>query len=97
MKSLKTRMSLLMKTHSSTALEAESDTSSSNNEDANMAFLLINRDFEHTQTVAFMNKIEDDCEGPYEVIEGMMQPKVDLAKKKELMVKIFRPWKRSNI
>ena len=54
-----------------------------------MAFLLMDRDFEHTQTVAFVSKDEDKGEGPYEVIEGLMQPKVEPYKRQELMVKML--------
>ena len=50
-----------------------------------MAFLLMDRDFEHTQMVAFMSKDEDEGKGPYEVIEGLMQPKVEPYKRQELM------------
>ena len=74
---------------SSTVSEVDSDTSSSSDEDADVAFLLMDRDFEHTQTVAFMSKDEDEGEGPYEVIEELMQPKVEPHKRQELMVKML--------
>ena len=47
------------------------DTSSSN-EDENVEFVLIDRDFEHNQIVAFMRKTKDEYEGPYEVIKRLM-------------------------
>ena len=75
---------------SSIVSEFDNDTSS-NNEDENVAFLKMDRDFEHAWTVAFRRKTKDECQGPYEAIEGLMQPKVDLAKKKELMAKMLSP------
>ena len=58
---------------SSTVSEVDTDDTSSSDEDADVAFLLMDRDFEHTQIVAFMSKDEDEGEGPYEVIDDATQ------------------------
>ena len=47
-------------------------------EDVDVAFLLVDREFEETNMVAAINEAQEGYEGPYEVIEGLMQPKVDL-------------------
>ena len=36
-----------------------------------------------------ISEAQGDYEGPYEVIEGLMEPKIDLAKKQELMVQML--------
>ena len=36
----------------------------------------------------FTNKIEDEFEGPYEVTKELMQPKVELQQKQELVAKM---------
>ena len=76
---------------SSIVSEVDSDDTSSSEEDADVAFLLMDQSFEHDRTVAFMSRAEDDFEGPYEVIEELMQPKVDLQKKQELTLKMLSP------
>ena len=73
---------------SSTVSEVDTDDTSSSDEDVDVAFLLMDKDFEHTRTIALTSKIEDKFEGPYEVIEELMQPKVELQQKKELVAKM---------
>ena len=65
---------------SSIVTEEDSDSSSSDDEDVNVAFLFVDRDFEETHMVATI------VSGPYEIIEGLVEPKMELAKKQELMV-----------
>ena len=73
---------------SSKVSEVDSDSSSSD-EDVNVAFLLVDREFEETNMVAAINEAQEEYEEPYEVIEGLMQPKEDLSKKQDLMVKML--------
>ena len=47
-------------------------------EDVDVAFLLMNKGFEHTHKIALMNKIEDGFEVLHELVEEIMQPKVEL-------------------
>ena len=46
--------------------------SSSSDEDVDVAFLLVDRELEETNMVATINEAQEEYEGPYEVIEGLM-------------------------
>ncbi|MCO5587631.1 hypothetical protein L7F22_041580 [Adiantum nelumboides] len=59
----------------STVSDEDSDSTSSD-EDVHVAFLLMDKEIHDSGLVAFANEIEDECEGPYEVIEGLVQTKV---------------------
>ena len=74
---------------SSTVSEVDSDSSTSSNEEVDVAFLLIDKKPHESGLVALANEVEDESEGPYEVIEGLMQPKVELSKKQALMIKMI--------
>ena len=72
--------------------EEDNDSSSNDDEDVRVAFLLVDKDPEETDMVATtISEAQGDYEGPYEVIEGLMEPKMDLAKKQELMVQMLSP------
>ena len=73
----------------STVSDEDSDsTTSSSDEDVDVAFLLMDKEIHESGLVAFANEVEDESEGPYEVIEGLMQTKVELSKKQELMTQM---------
>ena len=57
----------------------------SSDEDVDVAFLLLDKELDKTSMVAAIDEIQDDYVGPYEVIEELMQPKVDSHEKQELM------------
>ena len=57
-----------------------------------VAFLLVDKDFEETDMVAtIVSEAQGDYEGPHEVIDGLMEPKMDLAKKQKLMAQMLSP------
>ena len=65
----------------SIVIEEDSESSSSDDEDVNVAFLLVDKDFKEIDMVATtISEAQSDYEGPYEVIEGMTEPKMDLMK-----------------
>ena len=74
---------------SSTVSEVDSDSTSSSDDDVDVAFLLADEEHEEIGTVAFIDGMENDYEGPYEVIEELMQPKVELSKKQELVARMI--------
>ena len=67
---------------SSTVLEMDSDSTTSSDEDADVAFLLVDKELDKTSMVAAIDEVQDDYVGPYEVIEELMQPKVESMKRK---------------
>lgn len=71
---------------SSTMSEVDSDSTTSSDEDVNVAFLVVNKELEKSGFVAYADGVEDEDEGPYEIIEELMQPKVEVSKKRDLMV-----------
>ena len=73
---------------SSTVSEVDSDTTSSD-ENVDVAFLLVDTEIEEAGVLALVDEAEKECMGPYKVIEGLMQPKVEASKKQELMVKML--------
>lgn len=77
------------KEESSTLSEVDSDNTTSSDEDVDVAFLLVDKVFEQTRIVTFMKGIKDESEGPYEVIEELMQPKAESHKKQELMARMI--------
>ena len=66
---------------SSTVSDDDSDSTISSEEDADLAFLLVDKEFEDFDVAALADGDEEDFVGPYEVIEGLMQPKVKVSKK----------------
>lgn len=74
---------------SSTVSESDSDSTGSSEDDIDVAFLLAEEEHDDASTIAFVNGIEEDYEGPYEVIEELMQPKVELSKKQEVVAKMI--------
>ena len=73
----------------STVSDEDSDsTTSSSDEDVDVAFLLMDKEIHGSGLVAFANEVEEESEGPYEVIEGLMQTKVELSKEQELMTQM---------
>ncbi|MCO5561161.1 hypothetical protein L7F22_014782 [Adiantum nelumboides] len=74
---------------SSTIFELDSDSTSSSDDDVDVAFLLMDEEHEETKAVTFVGGIEEEYEGPYEVIEELMQPKVELSKKQELVARMI--------
>ena len=63
---------------SSTVEDEDSESSSSDDEDVNVAFLLADKDFEEADMVATtVSETQGDYEGPYEVIEGLLEVKID--------------------
>ena len=74
---------------SSTVSEVDTDSSSDSEEEANVAFLLVDEESDESGQVAAIDESEEAYEGPYEVIKELMQPKVDLSKKQELVVKMI--------
>ncbi|MCO5601602.1 hypothetical protein L7F22_055725 [Adiantum nelumboides] len=75
---------------SSTIFELDSDSTSSSDDDVDVAFLLMDEEQEETKAVTFVGGIEEEYEGPYEVIEELMQPKVELSKKQELVARMLK-------
>ena len=73
---------------SSTLSEVDSDTTSSD-ENADVAFLLVDTEIEEAGVLALVDEVEKECVGPYEVIEGLMQPKVEVSKKQELVTRMI--------
>ncbi|MCO5559973.1 hypothetical protein L7F22_013577 [Adiantum nelumboides] len=73
----------------STWSDKDSASTSSSDEDVDVAFLLMDKEIHEFGLVAFANEIEDESEGPYEVIEGLMQTKVELSKKQESMTQMI--------
>lgn len=55
---------------SSTVSEVDNDSSTNCDEEVDVAFLLIDREPHESGLVALENEVEDESEGPYEVIEG---------------------------
>ncbi|MCO5607268.1 hypothetical protein L7F22_061461 [Adiantum nelumboides] len=53
----------------STVFDEDSDSTTSSDEDVDVAFLLMDKEIHQSRLVAFANEIEDESEGPYEVIE----------------------------
>ena len=74
---------------SSTVTESEIESSSDSEEEADVSFLLVDEESDECGQVAAVEGIEEAYEGPYEIIEELMQPKVDVAKKQELVVKMI--------
>ncbi|MCO5560944.1 hypothetical protein L7F22_014564 [Adiantum nelumboides] len=73
----------------STVSDEDSDSTTSSDEDVDVAFLLMNKEIHESGLVAFANEIEDESEGPYEVIEGLMKTKVESSKNQELMTQMI--------
>ena len=73
---------------SSTVSEVDSDSTTSSDEDVDVAFLLVDKELDKTSMVAAIDEVQDDYVGPYERIEELMQPKVELHEKQELMAKM---------
>ena len=65
---------------SSTISEVDNDNTSSD-ENVDVAFLLVDKEIEEAGVLALVDEAEKECVGPYEVIEGLMQPKVEASKK----------------
>ena len=74
---------------SSTVSEVDTESSSDSEEEADVSFLLVEEELDDSGQVAVVDGMEEANEGPYEVIEKLMQPKVDVTKKKELVVKMI--------
>ena len=74
---------------SSTTTDLDSDSTSSSEEDMEVAFLLLEEDQSGEAIVATIDREEDDQMGPYEVIEELMQPRVELAQKQDLVAKML--------
>ncbi|MCO5586824.1 hypothetical protein L7F22_040768 [Adiantum nelumboides] len=53
----------------STVSDKDNDSVTSSDEDVDVAFLLMDKEIHDSGLVAFANEIEDESEGPYEVIE----------------------------
>ena len=68
--------------------DVDSDTTSSD-ENADVAFVLVDKEIEEAGVLALVDEAEKECVGPYEVIEGLMQPKVEASKKQELVTKMI--------
>ena len=49
----------------------------------------MDKKIEEASVVAFANEAEKECVGPYEVIEELMQPKVEASKKQELVTRVI--------
>ena len=73
---------------SSTISEVDGDSTSSD-ENVDVAFLLVDKEIEEVGVVAFLDDAKKQCVGPFEVIEELMQPKVELSKKQELIAKMI--------
>ena len=73
---------------SSTVSEVDSDTTSSD-ENADVAFLLVDTEIKEAGVLALVDEAEKESMGPYKVIEGLMQPKVEASKKQELVTKMI--------
>ena len=56
---------------SSTVSEVDSDTTS-NDENADVAFLLVDKEIEEAGVLALADDTEKECVGPFEVIEELM-------------------------
>ncbi|MCO5586952.1 hypothetical protein L7F22_040897 [Adiantum nelumboides] len=69
--------------------DKDTDSTTSSDEDVDVAFLLMDKEIHESGLVAFANEIEDESEGPYEVTEALMQTKVELSKKQELMTQMI--------
>ena len=74
---------------SSTVSEVDSDSASSEDEDVDVAFLLVDEMPNESSVFAMEKDMETDSYGPYEVIEELMQPKLEGGKKQELMAKMI--------
>ena len=66
---------------SSTTSDVDSDSTTSSEEDVEVAFLLVDEEHKENDVMALMNDNEEEHTGPYEVIEELMQPKMDVAGK----------------
>ena len=73
---------------SSTVSEVDSDSTSSD-ENVDVAFLLVDKEIEEAGVLALADDTEKECVGPFEVIEELMQPKVELSKNQELIAKMI--------
>ncbi|MCO5596443.1 hypothetical protein L7F22_050506 [Adiantum nelumboides] len=60
----------------STVFDKDSDSTTSSDEDVDVAFLLMDKEIHDSGLIAFANEIDHESEGPYEVIEGLIQTKV---------------------
>ena len=74
---------------SSTFLEVDSDNTTSSDEDVDVAFLLMDKELHGSDFVAFSKEVEDESDGPYELIERLMKPKVEMSKKQDLITKMI--------
>ena len=74
---------------SSIVSEVDSDSTSSNDENVDLAFLLVEKDIEEIGVVTFVHEVEKECVSPYEVIEELMQSKVEVSKKQELVTRMI--------
>ena len=66
----------------------DSYSTTSSDENADVAFLLVDKELDETSMVVAIDEVQDDYVGPYEVIEELMQPKVESHEKQELMAKM---------
>lgn len=62
---------------SSSDCETDSTTSSSSEEEADVAFLLLDPPKDEDKEVCEVGANEEEALGPYEVIEELLQPKVE--------------------
>ena len=74
---------------SSTVSEVDSDSTSSEDEDVDVAFLLVDEMPSESSVFAMEKDMAIESYGPYEVIEELMQPKLEREKKQELMAKMI--------
>ena len=70
---------------SSTVSEMDSDSTTCSDEDADVAFLLVDKELDETSMVAAIDEVQDDYMGPSEVIQELMQLKVESYEKQKLM------------
>lgn len=74
---------------SSTTSDVDSDSTTSSEEDVEVAFLLVDEEHKENDVMALVNDDEEEHTGPYEVIEELMQPKMDVAGKQGLIMKML--------
>ena len=72
-------------------LEVESDSTTNSEEDANVAFTLVDQMPNEGDLFSIIDEVEANHNGPYEFIEGLMQSKVGMSQKQELMAKMLYP------
>ena len=76
---------------SSSSFDSKEDSSSTttSEEEADVAYLLVEEENKEDVFATQVEDGEDDSSGPYEVIEELMQPKVEPSQKQELIAKMI--------